>query len=314
MGDYYESLKSSVTDLHDQLPPWARYAIVGAGAFGAIYYIKNRNSGLKRPLKTDFVKDKVYVYQFPRCRYLPTISPFALKLETWLRMANIDYENVDRPDIFSVRSSEGTLPFVELNGKEYVDSAFIIRDLTQIFKKDGMLAHLSDAEKGQLRAIEQMTENTTLVTYAFFRYTQHLDVVFGVLPIDKYFGTIEQLIWKMFMPFMKSGIMKRMKANPNCKHSDEEIINITNDDLRALSDILADKPYFLGSKPTRTDALVFSVIAQINYLPIELACKSYLVHNAKNLVEHCERIKKEFWPDWHEATTAHEMNTHLKAK
>jgi hypothetical protein len=27
------------------------------------------------------------------------------------------------------RSSEGTLPYVELNGQEYNDSAFIIRDL-----------------------------------------------------------------------------------------------------------------------------------------------------------------------------------------
>jgi hypothetical protein len=34
----------------------------------------------------------VYLYQFPRTYYVPSLSPFSVKLETWMRMANIDYE------------------------------------------------------------------------------------------------------------------------------------------------------------------------------------------------------------------------------
>ena len=34
----------------------------------------------------------VYLYQFPRTKYVPSLSPFSFKLETWLRMANIEYE------------------------------------------------------------------------------------------------------------------------------------------------------------------------------------------------------------------------------
>jgi hypothetical protein len=34
------------------------------------------------------------------------------------------------------------------------------------------------------------------------------------------------------------------------KHSREEFVNIGFDDLRALSDILGEKTYFLGALPT----------------------------------------------------------------
>ena len=71
-----------------------------------------------------------------------TISPFALKLETWLRMNGIKYVviitycNRHRhqsffpryENIFSMKfSSKGQIPFIELNGEEIPDSNIIIR-------------------------------------------------------------------------------------------------------------------------------------------------------------------------------------------
>merc|ERR1712018_472051 len=45
--------------------------------------------------KKDFEKDIVYLYQFPRCPKLPNISPKCLKVETWLKLHGIKYENVN---------------------------------------------------------------------------------------------------------------------------------------------------------------------------------------------------------------------------
>jgi len=43
-------------------------------------------------MKPDFEKDVVYLVQFPRAASVPSLSPFVLKLETWLRMADIRYQ------------------------------------------------------------------------------------------------------------------------------------------------------------------------------------------------------------------------------
>lgn len=42
--------------------------------------------------KTNYEKDVVYLYQFSRTPLLPSISPYCLKVETWLRLTGIRYE------------------------------------------------------------------------------------------------------------------------------------------------------------------------------------------------------------------------------
>uniref|UniRef100_A0A915DBB1 Uncharacterized protein n=1 Tax=Ditylenchus dipsaci TaxID=166011 RepID=A0A915DBB1_9BILA len=65
------------------------------------------------PLVSNWEKDLVYLIQLPRVGCVPSLSPFALKLETWLRMADISYQN--------------------LNGRQIADTNIIIDELTKIF-------------------------------------------------------------------------------------------------------------------------------------------------------------------------------------
>lgn len=42
--------------------------------------------------KVNFEKDVVYLYQFARTPSLPSLSPYVLKVETWLRLVGLKYE------------------------------------------------------------------------------------------------------------------------------------------------------------------------------------------------------------------------------
>nr|CAD7424601.1 unnamed protein product [Timema monikensis] len=44
--------------------------------------------------KQNFEKDIIYLYQFSRTPVLPSLSPFCLKVETWLRLAALKYEGL----------------------------------------------------------------------------------------------------------------------------------------------------------------------------------------------------------------------------
>lgn len=42
--------------------------------------------------RQNFEKDIVYLYQFSRTPVMPSLSPYCLKVETWLRLAGLKYE------------------------------------------------------------------------------------------------------------------------------------------------------------------------------------------------------------------------------
>jgi len=66
----------------------AAAATAGAAAGGAAA-APAKASTVHHP---DYEKDVVYLYQFPRTPLLPSLSPYGLKVETWLRLNGIKYE------------------------------------------------------------------------------------------------------------------------------------------------------------------------------------------------------------------------------
>ena len=77
-------------------PP--RKVLVVAGSLVATYtlssllltfYFKHKRNQLRK----SYPKDTVILHQFPRKNDMPTLATPCLKLETWLRMTDIKYEN-----------------------------------------------------------------------------------------------------------------------------------------------------------------------------------------------------------------------------
>ncbi|XP_057371542.1 failed axon connections-like [Daphnia carinata] len=263
--------------------------------------------------KVDYEKNVVYLYQFSRTKNIPSPSPFCLKVETWLRMAGVKYENVDHKMKF--RSNKGQLPFVEFNGAEIADSAVIIKELGGHFNTD-MDAHLTSEQRNVVHATITMLENHYHWIDIWWR-TKNPDAMLQGYKIDLQHMVGSKLplgLLKLYyrFAFRRRGI-KKVRATGIGVHTPEEIIKMGKDDLKVLADMLGEKTFFFGDEPTTLDVVVFSNIAQLVVVDKEVAhpLRDWLLEEGKNLVQHFEKIKEKYYPDWQEMCDTLDMNTHI---
>ncbi|XP_050302855.1 failed axon connections isoform X2 [Anthonomus grandis grandis] len=266
--------------------------------------------------KANFEKDVVYLYQFSRTPLLPSMSPFCLKVETWLRLAGIKFENVDHK--MKYRSKKGLLPFVELNGEEIADSALIIKELSQVFNKD-LDAYLTPEQRNLSHTTISMIENHLSWVVMWWRSKYPDSVLKGYrVNLQHALGTrIPNGILNFFFKFAygRKG-SKKVKAHGIGVHTPEEIIKFGKEDLEVLSDTLDDKPFFFGDEPTTLDVVAFAHLAQIYFLDkeVEWELRDFMTECCPNLVGHVNRMKERCFPDWDDLCSTLDLNSHLPKK
>lgn len=67
----------------------------------------------------------ITLFQFPAAFNVPNASPYCLKLETWLRLAGLEYQVKVVSD--PRKAPKGKLPYVRIEGEAIGDSEIVIR-------------------------------------------------------------------------------------------------------------------------------------------------------------------------------------------
>merc|ERR1712002_750045 len=271
----------------------------------------------KKPLShvKDFEDEMVYLFQFQRSPVIPSISPFCLKLESWLKLHGIKYQNVDHKCKF--RSKKGMLPFIELNGEEIADSNIVIDTLSKKFEKS-MPAELTQDQKNVQHAMIAMVENHLHWTMVYWKSKDVDNILKGYkLNLQSAIGSkapASLLNFYFKYTFCRKG-MKKVRSNGMGAHTAEEIESFGKKDLQTLSEMLGDKEFFFGDEPAMLDLVVFSHVAQLVMVDKEYSCplRDYLEADCKNLVGLVNRMKDRCWADHWENATGEEMdlNPHM---
>ena len=131
---------------------------------GLTFWIRRKIYRSAKPglRKENWEKDVVYLIQFPCVPNARTVSPFSLKVETWLRLQKIKYENV-----YTLKfGSKGQIPYIELNGQEIPDSNVILDKLEEHFK---VSATRDVKDRSVSHAITIMLENHTAKVGFYWR-------------------------------------------------------------------------------------------------------------------------------------------------
>jgi glutathione S-transferase len=220
----------------------------------------------------------------------PSISPFCLKLETYLRMAKLEYKTEPGNPY---TAPKGKIPYVTVDGKKMGDSGLIIEYLKKT-RGDSLDARLTDEQKALSILLQRLVEEHLYFCGAYLRWLD--DNSFD--HVRKYFlGILPPVIGPLLVKKMRKDFFKNMKAQGVARHTREEVLAMTRDDLAALSGILGSKDFFLGSEPASVDASLYGLLVQLMWVPWE----SEVTRAAKshpNLEAYCKRMKERFWAGW----------------
>lgn len=259
-----------------------------------VYRFKLRPTPPTVLLKKDWEKDVVYLCQFPLCPSVRSISPFALKLETWLKLTGIKYENIHSMKF----SSKGQIPYIELNGEQIPDSNIIIGKLKEKFQVDPD-KDIPEADLAMGHAATVMVENHTAHIGFHYRYGHHMENFLKTLKLAEYYPSGKAIKnWGRVQPTMTRF---RSWLHGIGRHENTEVWEMSFKDLAALSSWLGTKQYFLGSKPSTVDCMLFGHLAQFLFIDIGFPQKTFLETKCPNLVELVNRMKQELWTDWDES-------------
>uniref|UniRef100_A0A1I7RLN6 GST N-terminal domain-containing protein n=1 Tax=Bursaphelenchus xylophilus TaxID=6326 RepID=A0A1I7RLN6_BURXY len=239
--------------------------------------------------KSNWKKDVVYLFQFKRSPVIPNLSPFCIKIETFLRAHDIPYEPIGS---WTTRSKQGRVPFIELNGEQIADSQIIIWHLIKHFNID---EGLSKEQKALSRAVERLAEGSIYYPITYFR---SIEGARNSANPNVSGAPIPSFLIGYFANKISSNATARLNSEGIGKMPRDVIIEILRKDIEAVDGLLGDKKFIIGAKPTVADFTVFGHLGVGYFLPFRQPVQDILNDEFPRVRGLLERIRLHYWPDW----------------
>ncbi|MEL7028822.1 MAG: glutathione S-transferase family protein [Pseudomonadota bacterium] len=232
----------------------------------------------------------IILYDFKSEGVVGSPSPFVLKIETFLRLADLDFEK--RHVALPTKAPKQKLPYIVDDGEVVCDSAFIIEHAKRKHGVD-LDAWLSDAQLAVAHAARKMIEESTYWTAVYARWMDEAN-----------WPTTAKMFFRKFpipLKWIAPGVARKkvgktLEAQGYGRHSRDEIYHMGVQDVAALEGILADHQYLMGDKPAVVDASAFGLLAQLAYGTVSAPHADY-VRNSATLMPYCDRIRARCFPE-----------------
>jgi len=219
----------------------------------------------------------------------PTSAPFPLKLDTWLRMANIPFEFVIAND--PAKGPKGKSPWIEIGELRMGDSSLIIEYLAQRYAID-LDAHLDSQQRALALMIQRMLEE-----HYHQCFEHQLFFGQGAQARLQEFAAAMPIPLRWLVPtVVKRTFSKQLYARGMGRHTEDVIIAQGKADLDALSVLLGDKPFFMGDQPCAIDACVFGFLGVSLYVEGDNPLYQYGA-SRENLMRYCELMRARYYPE-----------------
>lgn len=233
----------------------------------------------------------MYLFQFPKTNGL-NFSPFCLKVETFLRVLNIDYEAVESIHLIN-RFSRQKFPAIQYNDELIQDSAAIIKFLEEKVISSGprpslpLDFDLSEKERDLTTMVISILDNSYSPVMACFRWKHDLGwkdfqpLAFASLPFP---------VSKFVPNMVRKRNVEKLTIGGSARYSFEELLAQISKILGVLSRLLGSNKYLLGDKFHTVDVSLYAHLYQL--IRIELDTPAHrAARSFDNLVKYVERVE-----------------------
>jgi glutathione S-transferase len=226
----------------------------------------------------------VVVVQFPDV-WGRNVSPFGLKLEAWLRLADIPY--TVQPSMDLAKAPKGKLPYIRDEGRTIGDTSLIIEHLkaTRGIDPD---AGLTARERAEALALQRLFEEHL---YFAITYSRWIDENGWSTLAPALFGRVPTAMRGIVAGRFRRRIGRMLHAQGIGRHRPREIYAMAAADLQGIADFLEDRPFLMGEQLTTVDAVAYGFLANILYVPFETELKA-IAEAFPTLITYCEAMEQ----------------------
>ncbi|RUL71085.1 glutathione S-transferase family protein [Dyella choica] len=229
---------------------------------------------------------------------MPETSPFVIKTEVQLKMADLSY---GRESTIPPLAPKGKVPYLLDDGEVVCDSTFIRAHLERKYGVDldeGLDAH----QRAQSWAIERMLEDHLYFAMVWFRWIVPENFAKGPAQFANGAPEEQREALRREMQSRKDG---DLRSHGIGRHSAGEIAALGVRSIDALAALLGDKPYLMGERMTAVDATALGVLASILTSFFDTPLRD-AVASRPNLVAYVSKLMQRYYPEhaWEPAAEA----------
>lgn len=232
----------------------------------------------------------ITLHQFPRAWNIPNPSQFCAKLETYLRMAGIEYRIVET---LPIHAPFGKLPFIEDRGQKLADSRVILRYLQQ-HHGNNLDAQLTAEQSAQALAWQRLLEEHLYWVCMFSRWQYGAEN----WQINKraIFQGLPQPWADMAAGIYRLRIRAQLRGHGIGRLPVAHIFELGRQDVAAIAAALHGKTFLLGNRPCSVDASAYGVLINLMACPVSSPVKDYALTQS-TLVDYCRNIQTCYFPE-----------------
>jgi glutathione S-transferase len=231
----------------------------------------------------------IKLVQFHPAFGVRNMSPFCLKLETYLRLAGIEHQIVSSNDTRG--APKGKLPYLIDGDLPIGDSALII-DYLKAKHGDPLDGALGPEQQAQSIAWRALFEDHLLFPLLYSRWIDPA----GWRKMRTLFERMPFPLRQIVPGLVRGRVRKQILGQGMGRHSAQEIYHFGLQDLAAIEILLGKQDFMQGPAPTTLDATAYGFLANL----VDTDFDNPLNRRARaspTLVAYCERIKRRAFPD-----------------